>query len=76
MTKIVKWWKKMIFWTKLKSSVAGLGIGTEITLFVADSAEVWKWIAGGATFLGYLITVWIEDADKDGIADIFQDKKK
>jgi len=67
-------WKRMTFWTKIKGTVAGLGVGTELTLFIADSADVWKWVAGGATFLGYLITIWIEDKNNNGIADIFEEK--
>jgi len=66
----------MTFWTKLKSSIAFGGIGTEFTLFMADSADVWKWIAGGATVLSYLITIWIEDKNNNGIVDLFEDEKK
>lgn len=70
----MKWWKKVSFWNKIKATIGSLGVGTELTLFVADSHHVWKWVTFGATFLGILITFWIEDKNNDGIVDAFQDK--
>ena len=64
----------MSFWDKVKKSIAGVGIGTEVTLFIADSADIWKYVAAGATFMAYLIPVWIEDKNNDGIVDGLEEK--
>lgn len=75
MTKVIKWWMQIKYWTKIKGTVALGGIGTEITLFIADSSDLWKWVAAGATALSYLITIWIEDKNNNGIVDIFEKDK-
>lgn len=66
----------MNFWLKAKVILGGLGIGSEITLFMTDAAPGWKWLAGFATILAYLITHLIEDKDNNGLADLFEKKKK
>lgn len=71
-----KWWKKMYFWTKLRATIASVGIGSEITLFMIDSNPTWKIVAVVSTIVGILITTWIEDKDNDGVVDIFQTKKR
>ncbi|HEY0752283.1 MAG TPA: hypothetical protein VGD26_14085 [Chitinophagaceae bacterium] len=76
MTKIVKWWMKFSFWNKLRAIMASLGIGGEVALYFGDSNEVYKWVAAGATILSILITYIVEDANKNGIADIFEDDGK
>lgn len=75
MTKIVKWWMKFSFWTKLKGILASLGIGGEVALFIGDSSEIYKWVWGGATLISLIITYIIEDANGNGVADIFEDEK-
>lgn len=75
MTKVIKFWQKFNFWTKLKATFATLGVGGEISLFIGESHEKWKWLVGGATLLSILITNFIEDKDNNGIVDIFQKEK-
>jgi hypothetical protein len=67
--------KKLSFWVKLRTTIASLGIGSEVFLHFADSTPIWSLIAGFATILGILITVWIEDKNNDGIVDLFEDDK-
>jgi hypothetical protein len=73
MTKKVKaFWIKMSFWLKLKASIAVFGVGSEISLFIGDSHDAWKWVAGIATALGLLITIIMEDKDNNGHVDLFE----
>lgn len=76
MTKVVKWFKRVSFWQKLKATIAGLGISSEITLYMMDSHPAWKVVAAISSVVGMLITTWVEDKDNDGVVDIFQNKKK
>lgn len=64
----------MSFWDKVKKSIAGVGIGTEVTLFIAGSADVWKWVAALTTLLAYWIGIWAEDKNNDGIVDGLEEK--
>ena len=72
MTKVVKVWQTMSFWTKVKGLLATIGVGSEVTLFLADSSHTWKYIAAGATILAVAITHLIGDLNKNGIPDIFE----
>lgn len=72
----MKFWKSMSFWSKAKIILIGLGIGGEITLFMSDLWHGWKIVAGAATLLAYFITHMIEDKDNNGLADLFEKKKK
>ena len=40
--KIVKWWQRMSFWTKIQGTVGSLGIGSELALLAMGSDDVWK----------------------------------
>lgn len=73
---MVKWFKTVCFWKKLKGTIAGLGIGSEITLYMMDSHPTWKIVAAISSVVGMLITTWIEDTNNDGIVDLFQTKRK
>lgn len=73
---MIKFWHSISFWLKLKLILGGLGIGSEITLFMTEAAQGWKWLAGIATIIAFLITHLIEDKDNNGLADIFEKKKK
>jgi len=69
MTKIVRWWQRFSFWTKLKGVFASIGIGSEVALFIGDSHEGYKWLVAGATLIVILITHLVEDKDGDGQVD-------
>lgn len=76
MTKIRKWWKKICFWMKIKATLASIGVGSEITLFIMDSHSGWKIAAAIATVLSILITNLIEDKNNNGIVDLFEDDEQ
>ena len=70
--KILKFWQRISFWNKLKGTFASLGIGTEVTLFIGDSNEIWKWVAAICTIASIVITQAIQDTDNDGEVDLFE----
>lgn len=72
----IRWWQKQSFWNKLQATFAACGVGTEITLFFAESHPMWKGVAGGATVAAMLITKWFEDKNNNGISDCFEDEEK
>lgn len=73
MTKIKRWYTKIGVWTKIKYSLALLGAGSEGVLYLGDAPKGVMWVVFWATILGGLISVWFEDKDNDGIADVFED---
>jgi hypothetical protein len=66
------YWKKTVFWTKVRDSINAVGTLTQLGLIAADSAHVWNYVVGGAQLIGTFISIWFDDKDKDGTADIFQ----
>lgn len=77
MTKVIKWWKKVSFWFKLKAALLTFGIGSEFALYFAEEGgHGWKIFVGCATALSWLITHLIEDKDKNGIVDWFQKPRR
>lgn len=74
--RIIKWYKKVSFWNKLRGMLGLIGIGGEITLYFRDVYSGWMIVAGIATFILGGITYIVEDANKNGIVDIFEKDKK
>lgn len=74
--KVNDWWKKVSFWNKLRGMLGLIGIGGEITLYFGDAYSGWMIVAGIATFILGGITYIVEDANKNGIVDIFEKNKK
>lgn len=65
-------WKKAILWTKIKDTFALGGILGQAGMEVLNSSEIVKLSVALGTVIGYLVGMWMEDKDKDGIVDIFQ----
>lgn len=69
-------WKKAIFWTKVKDTLAIGSIlsqgGMEIG-HVSESVKLW---IGFGSLAAYVVGMWFEDKDKDGLVDIFQTEVK
>jgi len=75
MTKqIISWWKRFSFWDRIRLLLGSIGVGSEITLYFADSFPVWKGIAGVATIVAIAITYLFKDINKNNIIDIFEKK--
>ena len=75
MTKeMVKWWQRFSFWDKLRLLLGSIGVGSEITLYFADSFPLWKGIAGAATVIAICITYFFKDENKNNKVDIFEKK--
>lgn len=68
-------WTKAVFWTKVKDSLAIGGLLTQGGMEALNSSEVVKQITAAATIIAYLVGMWMEDRDKDGVVDIFQSEK-
>lgn len=65
-------WKRAIIWVKIKDSLALGGILGQAGMEVLNTSEAIKlWVAVG-TVLGYLVGMWMEDKNNDGIVDLFQ----
>lgn len=77
MTKVIKWWKKVSFWFKLKGILLSFGIGSEIGLYFGEQdGHGWKIFVGITTAAAMLITHLIEDKDNNGIVDWFQKTRR
>jgi len=76
MTQFNKWYATMAFWTKMKYSIGLVGTGGTVTLVLTHVPEWMPWVTGGATLIGALISVWMEDKNNNGIVDAFEDKDK
>lgn len=71
MTKVIKWWKRFSFWTKVQGISAALGIGSEFALYLGDSHHGWKIFVGVITAIGLALKYIIEDKNANGVVDIF-----
>jgi hypothetical protein len=72
MTKVVKLWKRISFWNKLRGIFTTLGVGGEFALYLGDSHHAYKWVVGIFTVLAIVITHLVEDKNSNGIVDIFE----
>ena len=68
-------WKRTTFWQKVKDTTALFGTGGQIILTIADSSHIWNYVMGGATIIGMLVALWMDDKNADGIVDIFEDNE-
>lgn len=65
-------WKKALLWTKVKDSLALGGILGQAGMEALNTnPKIQMWVAVG-TVLGYLVGMWMEDKNNDGIVDIFE----
>ena len=75
MTKVRRWYNQVVTFTKLKAFIGLIAVGSEVAVY-ADNAPAW---AHGIVILSSIIvggiTVFIEDKNKDGIADVFQNEE-
>ena len=69
-------WKKMTFWDKLKTTIGLFGTGGQVALLITNAPHLYNYITAGATFLGLLIPVWIDDKNANSVPDIFEDDKQ
>lgn len=72
MTKVIKFWKTVSFWTKVQGISATLGIGSEFALYMGDSHHGWKIFCGALSAVGILLRYFIEDKNKNNVVDILE----
>lgn len=69
-------WIKTIFWENIKRTCAILGGPTAAGLHVFQAGDLWVVVSAAISFLGAILAIWMVDADRDGVVDIFQDENK
>ncbi len=72
MSEKYKIWKRLVFWENIKKSLAIFSAPTMVGLHELGSADHWMLLAGGFSFLGGLLSVWIADNNHNGIVDLFE----
>lgn len=73
MTKIIKLWHRTAFWARVEKSCLYIGSAISGTMVLTEAGKLVTLIVIGSTIAGGLVGFWFNDANKDGIADIYQD---
>lgn len=68
----MSFWKRAIVWTKVKDTLAIGAILSQAGFELGNASEQLRLVIGAGTFVGYIIGMWMEDKDKNGIVDIFE----
>lgn len=71
----MKYFKTVSFWNKLNHSIQLFGTGSQVALVAAEASHMWNYIAAAATTISMLFTIWMEDNNKNGTVDVFEDFK-
>lgn len=69
MTKLVKWYKKVSFWNKIRAVIALFGVGGEATVWLTSQGAVWHVVVVCATAISLLLSQFIQDSNNNGIVD-------
>lgn len=64
--------KKFSFWEKIRMFLAGIGMSSEVTLFLVESYPKWKVVAAIATISTIAITYIFKDNNGNDIVDLFE----
>lgn len=65
-------WRKAILWTKIKDTLALGGILGQAGMEALNTNQKIQLYVAVGTVLGYVVGMWMEDKNNDGIVDIFQ----
>lgn len=68
----MSYFKTVSFWNKMNHSVQLFGTGSQLTLVAADASPIWNYVAGAATTIAMLFTIWMEDKNENGLVDVFE----
>lgn len=71
----MSYFKTVSFWNKLNHSIQLFGTGSQVALVAAEASHMWNYIAAAATTISMLFTIWMEDNNKNGTVDVFEDFK-
>jgi hypothetical protein len=72
MTKVIKVWKRMSFWNKIRGFLTVVGFGSQLGAYLAEISQPVKIAVGLAAVAAFLITYLFTDEDADGVVDWFQ----
>lgn len=70
--KKVKFWQRTAFWSRVEKSSFYIGTTITGTLVLSEVDKIYTLISLGSTIVGGLVGFWFNDADGDGISDVFQ----
>jgi hypothetical protein len=72
MTKITRLWHRTAFWSRVEKSCLYIGSAITGTMVISEAGKLVTLIVIVSTVAGGLVGFWFNDANKDGIADIYQ----
>lgn len=67
-------YKDTTFWTKVSHTIQLFGTGGQVALVAAHASPIWNYITAGATIIGMVLAIWMEDKNNDGTVDVFENK--
>jgi len=73
---VVKYWHTAGFWSKVRVTIGLFGPSSEVVMILKDVNEDLQLVLTILGFLGYALSIWMEDKDENGIVDIFENKPK
>lgn len=65
-------WKRALLWVKVKDTLAIGSILSQAGMEIGNTSESIKLWIGLGSLIGYLVGMWMEDKDKNGVVDIFE----
>lgn len=68
----MEYWKRTTFWNKLKDTFALFGTGGQVVLALSHTSPYWNLVAGIATIMVMIFTIWMDDRDNNGVVDLFE----
>jgi hypothetical protein len=76
MSKIEKWWYQFSFYTKLKTTLAGVLIIVEAELLRNDAHWMWHSASVVIGIVLLILTNWVEDKNNNGKVDFFENRQR
>lgn len=73
---VIKYWQTAGFWSKVRVTLGLFGPSSEAVMILKDVNEDFQLTLTILGFLGYALSIWMEDKDENGIVDIFENKTK
>lgn len=69
MTKVIKWYQRISFWTKIKFLLAPISIGGAVTVYTTDSNKGLYLLPLVAYAIVHIVDTMFKDEDGDGKID-------
>ena len=72
----MKFWIKTTFWNRVIKTLALFGTPVGISAGYFQANPTYLLIGGLCAFVSAALAIWMTDADKNGIVDLFENKEK